>query len=106
VLADAVSFAVSAICLARIRATEPLPARPEERRLRREIAEGLSIVRHDWLLSVQAVYGFLSNFMLVGYQAVLVVFLVRVVGLNAGTAGLLIALTSLGGVLGAAGAAC
>jgi MFS family permease len=110
VLADAVSFAVSAFCLTRIRTAEP-PARrltepparhPGRGRLRREIAEGLSIVRHDSLLRVQTLFGCLSNFMLVGYQAVLVVFLVRVIGLDAGVAGLLIALTSLGGVLGAA----
>jgi predicted MFS family arabinose efflux permease len=100
VLADAASFAVSAICLSRIHVSEPEPA-AERRSLRREIAEGLSIVLRDPLLRVSAIYGCLSNFMLVGYQAVLVVFLIRTVGLSAGLTGLLLTLTSLGGVLGA-----
>jgi MFS family permease len=102
VLADAMSFAASAFCLSRTRVSEPPAATAaEERSLRREIAEGLSIVVRDPLLRTGAIYGCLSNFMLVGYQAVLVVFLIRVVGLNAGLTGTLLTLTSLGGVLGA-----
>lgn len=101
VLADAVSFAVSALCLCGVRAPERPAERPPERALRREIAEGLSIVRHDPLLRVQAVFGGLSNFALVGYQAILLVFLIRVIGLSAGVAGLLLAISSLGGVSGA-----
>jgi MFS family permease len=100
VLADAASFAVSAICLSRIRVAEPTRA-PRRRNLRREIGEGLAIVVRDPLLRASAIYGCLSNLTLVGYQAVLVVFLIRIVGLSAGAAGALIAVTSLGGVLGA-----
>jgi predicted MFS family arabinose efflux permease len=100
VLANAASFAVSAFCLSRMPVSEPAPT-TEERSLRREIAEGLSIVIRDPLLRVGAIYGCLSNFMLVGYQAILVVFLIRVVGLDAGLTGVLLTLTSLGGVLGA-----
>jgi MFS family permease len=101
VLADAASFAVSAFCLTRLRVAEPAPATPDRRDLRGEITEGLAIVFRDPLLRVTTIYGGLSNFLLVGYQAVLIVFLVKVVGLNAGLAGLLLALTSLGGVAGA-----
>jgi MFS family permease len=100
VLADAASFAVSAICLSRIRVTEP-PRVVRRRNLRHEIGEGLVIVVRDPLLRASAIYGCLSNLTLVGYQAVLVVFLIRIVGLSAGVTGTLIALTSLGGVLGA-----
>jgi Transmembrane secretion effector len=100
VLADAISFAVSAICLSRIRVTGP-PRVARRRSLRHEIGEGVAIVVRDPLLRASAIYGGLSNFTLVGYQAVLVVFLIRVVGLSAGATGALIALTSLGGVLGA-----
>jgi MFS family permease len=100
VIADAASFAVSAACLSRIRVTEPRPSAPR-RRLRREIAEGLAIVVRDPLLRTNTLFGCLSNLALTGYQAVLVVYLVRVVGLSSGTAGLVLALTSLGGVLGA-----
>lgn len=100
VLADAASFAVSAICLSRIRVTEP-PRAARRQSLRHEIGEGLAIVVRDPLMRASTIYGCLSNLTLVGYQAVLVVFLVRTVGLSAGVTGALIALTSLGGVLGA-----
>jgi predicted MFS family arabinose efflux permease len=100
VIADAASFAVSAFCLSRMSVPEPPPAAPR-RRLRSEIAEGLGIVARDPLLRMNAIYGCLSNLVLTGYQSVLVVYLVRVVGLNPGVAGITLALTSLGGVLGA-----
>ncbi|HZR51234.1 MAG TPA: MFS transporter [Streptosporangiaceae bacterium] len=99
-LADAVSFGVSALCLLRLRASEERPP-ATGRHLRREIAEGMRIVIRDPLLRVNTVFGCLSNLVLVGYQSVLVVFLIRVIGLSAGITGLLLALTSLGGVLGA-----
>jgi predicted MFS family arabinose efflux permease len=100
VLADAASFAISALCLTRIQIREPKPA-ARKPNLRTDIAEGLAIVIRDPLLRVTTVYGCLSNFLLVGYQSVLIVFLIKVVGLSAGVAGLLLALTSLGGVAGA-----
>jgi hypothetical protein len=100
ILADAVTFVVSALCLSRLRVAEKTPA-VTRRRLRSEIAEGLRTVVRDPLLRVQAVFGCLSNLTLTGYQAVLIVFLVRTVGLRAGTVGVLLAIGSLGGVLGA-----
>ena len=100
VIVDAASFAVSAICLSRIRVTEPRSAVPQ-RHLRREIAEGLAVVAGDPLLRLNAVFGCLSNLVLTGYQAVLVFYLVSVIGLSPGLAGIMLALTSLGGILGA-----
>jgi MFS family permease len=100
VLADAVSFAVSAVCLSRLRVAEPRRAAPR-RRLHREIGEGLAVVWHDRLLRMNATFGCLSNLLLTGYQAVEVVFLIKVVGLAPGLAGVVLALTSLGGVIGA-----
>jgi MFS family permease len=100
VLANAVSFAVSAFCLSRLKVTEPEVTGPAQR-LRQDIAEGLAIVVRDPMLRVTTVFGCLANLVLVGYQAVLVVFLVTVVGLSPGVTGLLLALTSLGGVAGA-----
>ena len=100
VLANAVSFAVSALCLGVIRVREPQRV-ATLRRLTREIAEGLEIVVKDPLLRVTTVSGSLMNLTLVGFQAVLVVFLVRVLGFDSGVTGVLIALTSLGGVAGA-----
>jgi predicted MFS family arabinose efflux permease len=58
-------------------------------------------VVRDPLLRMNTLFGSLANFVLTGYQAVLVVYLVKVVGLSAGGAGLVLALTGLGGVLGA-----
>jgi MFS family permease len=60
-----------------------------------------AVVAADPLLRLNAVFGCLSNLVLTGYQAVLIFYLVSVVGLSPGLAGLLLALTSLGGVLGA-----
>jgi predicted MFS family arabinose efflux permease len=108
VLTDAASFAVSALCLTRIPIQEPRQVPKQEpkstarkRNLRADIAEGLAVVIRDPLLRVTTLNGCLSNFLLVGYQSVLIVFLVKVVGLSAGGAGLLLTLTSLGGVAGA-----
>lgn len=100
VVVNAASFAVSAMCLRQIQVVEAEPL-AERRQLRREIVEGLNIVWRDPLLRVGASFGCVSNLVLTGYQAILLVFLVRVVGLNAGVTGLLLALASLGGVLGA-----
>jgi hypothetical protein len=100
VLADAASFAVSALCLSRIRVAEP-PRAARRRNLRHETGEGLAIVVRDPLLRASTVYGCLGNLTMAGYQAVLVVFLITTVGLSAAAAGALIVVTSLGGVLGA-----
>ncbi|MGW4154960.1 MFS transporter [Micromonospora chersina] len=103
VLLDAVSFLVSAACLSRIRAVESRPGRPSgSPSLRREVADGLRFVVRDPYLRVLTVFGAASNIGLTGYQALLVVFLVRSAGLPAGLVGLLIGLASVGGLLGAA----
>ncbi|KAB1907894.1 MFS transporter [Micromonospora sp. AMSO31t] len=103
VLLDAVSFLVSAVCLSRIRAVEPRPDRPAgSSSLRREVGDGLRFVIRDPYLRVLTVFGAASNIGLSGYQAVLVVFLVRSAELPAGLVGLLIGLASVGGLLGAA----
>jgi MFS family permease len=101
-LADAVSFAVSAVCLLGVRTREPQrPARPRTS-LRADIAAGLRTVLVDPYLRVLTVYGAASNLALTGYQAILVLFLVREVGLSAGVLGVVLAASSLGGVAGAA----
>jgi MFS family permease len=102
-LLDAASFVVSALCLLGIRAREP--ERTRERRtstLRQEIGEGIRFVARDPYLRVLTVFGAASNLGLVGYQAILVVFLVREVGVGPGLVGGVVAGMSLGGVIGAA----
>jgi MFS family permease len=100
-LVDATTFLVSAVCLLRIESREqPVPV--EQRRLRSEIAAGLRLVVHDELLLRNTLFGCVANLALIGYSSLLVVFLVRHVGLSAGATGMLLAVTSLGGVAGAA----
>jgi MFS family permease len=96
VLANAVSFAVSALCLSLLHVREPKLAEVRQRHLLREIGEGLQLVARDPLLRANTLYGCLSNLVLAGYQAVLVVFLVKTVGLSSGVTGIMIALPGRG----------
>ncbi|MFC8616494.1 MFS transporter [Micromonospora purpureochromogenes] len=102
VLLDALSFAASALCLWAIRFREPRAPRPAAASLSRQIAEGIRYVARDPYLRVLTVFGAASNIGLIGYQSLLVVFLVRDVGVGAGAVGGLLAAISCGGVLGAA----
>ena len=101
---NAASFLVSAACLLALKAPEPRPATTPRRvsRLRRDVAEGMAVVFRDPYLRPLALTGGLANFALDAFAALVVVFLVRVVGLDAGLAGLLTALPGLGGLLAAA----
>ena len=102
-LADAVSFAVSFACLVAIRTAEaPKLARGEQRsRLGEEIREGMRFVLADPLLRLMLVFGASANFFLTGMNALEVVFLVRTVRISPGAVGLVFAVVSTGGVLGA-----
>ncbi len=95
------TFLVSAVCLFRVRRPERRTPSTEQPDLRREIVEGARFVASDRYLRNLVSHGALSNMWLTGYQALLVVFLIREVGLNAATVGLMLTLTSLGGVVGA-----
>jgi MFS family permease len=74
-VADAASFAVSAICLLRIKEHEGQPAAAAEaaagraaRGLRGDIAAGLGFVLRDPYLGVLTVFGAASNIALTGYR--------------------------------------
>lgn len=97
---DAVTFVVSLVCLRRIEAEEP-PVPHSRRRLRTEIGEGLRFVARDALLRINVLFGAIANLVLIGYQVIVVVFLVNGVGLSPGVVGVLLAVGSVGGVLGA-----
>ncbi|SDT16383.1 Predicted arabinose efflux permease, MFS family [Streptomyces sp. TLI_053] len=103
-LANAATFLVPLLCLGRIRHRET-PAdhsgRGADRALRREIGEGLRLVARDRWLRTLTLYGATSNLALMGYQSILVAFLVREVGLAPGTVGGLVAAAGGGGVVGA-----
>ncbi|MET7377124.1 MFS transporter [Micromonospora arida] len=101
-LLDALTFLLSAMFLLRIRTREQR-VRPSQRSrsLRRDITEGLRFVIRDPYLRVLTLFGAASNIGLTGYQAVLVVFLVRELRLEPGLVGGLVGVMSAGGIIGA-----
>ncbi len=99
-LIDALTFVVSFGCIAAIRFRETPQYRAKEA-LVREVAQGIKLIAGDVWLRTLIVFGATSNLALMAYQSIVVVFLVREVGLAAGTVGALMAGSSAGGVLGA-----
>ena len=98
--ADSISYAVSVLSLLAIRVPEepPQPGRP--RRLRADIAEGLSFVlRHPILRKIVACTGTANLFGGMA-AAIEIIFLVRLLHVWPADTGLLIAAASLGGVAG------
>jgi len=95
---DAATFAVAACCLTAIRFRERHPATARQAGA---IREGIRLVAQDVWLRTLTIFGATSNLALMGYQAIVVVFLVRTVGLTPGTVGVLVAAAASGGVLGA-----
>jgi MFS family permease len=97
-LLDAGSFLVALTCLAGIRVRE---RRPTGAARTAAIREGIRLVVHDVWLRTLTIFGAVSNLALMGYQAIVVTFLVREGRLDAGAVGVLTAVGSSGGVLGA-----
>jgi MFS family permease len=111
-LVDAASFAVSAVCLWRLRLRNPDDDDQDRRELDAEevaplgtrIREGVDFIRRDSLLRYFTVMGGASNFGLTGYGALLVLFLVRDLQLSPALVGVVMATGSVGGFIGAAAA--
>ncbi|WP_442876100.1 MFS transporter [Amycolatopsis sp. NBC_01480] len=101
ILADAVSFGVSALCLRAIRQREPKPAVTQRVRLRTQVADGLRFVAGDRYLWTLVAFGAVSNLALNGYASIQVVFLARDLHAGPGTIGLVLAVSEVGGVVGA-----
>lgn len=101
-LADAVTYLVSALFLSSIKLREEPPPRAARRALRREIAEGVRFLAGDPYLRTLALFGAVGNLGLNGIQAVQTVFLVRTVGLDPRGVGAVFAVVSCGGLGGAA----
>ncbi|WIY04105.1 MFS transporter [Amycolatopsis mongoliensis] len=85
---DAVSYLCSALWLRRIETPDARPD-PGERRLLREIADGLRLVRGDRVLLAVSVHGAVSSFFQSVHLAIVIVFLARDVGLSPWAIGLL-----------------
>ncbi|MEU8549153.1 MFS transporter [Streptomyces roseoverticillatus] len=101
--ANAATFLLSLLCLSGIRHREPrttgAAGRPGS--LAGEIGEGLRLVARDPWLRTLTLFGATSNLALMGFQSILVVFLVRTVGLAPGTVGAVVAAAGSGGIAGA-----
>ena len=106
-LFNAGSFLVSAACLLRIRApaappaTEPAPEPKVGTTVRAEVAQGVRWVARDPYFRPLTLYAALSNLAYSGNLALVVVFLVRVVGLGSLAVGLATATGGIGGLVGA-----
>lgn len=101
ILADAVSFGVSVLCVRAIRVRETV-APAARTPLRSQIAEGLRFVMGDRYLRSLMVFSAVSNLALTGYSSIQIVFLSRTLGAAPGLVGLVLALAAAGGILGAA----
>lgn len=100
-LFNAASFVVSAVCLLRIRLQQQAPRSERPASVRLEIWKGIKFVSRDPYLRPLTLYPAIANFAYTGNLALVVVFLVRVVGLSSADVGLLTAAGGTGGVLGA-----
>ena len=118
-LFNAGSFLVSAACLLRIRppdpapapapasapaappATESAPKPPVRSTVRAEVAQGVRWVARDPYFRPLTLYAAVSNLAYSGNLALVVVFLVRVVGLGSLAVGLVTATGGIGGLAGA-----
>lgn len=101
IAADALSFALSALCLALIRAPEPAPVRGRGLGVRREVVEGVRAVVSDPLLRSLAASSATFNLFDSVLFAVYVLYMTRMLGLAAASVGLVFGLAGIGGVAGA-----
>lgn len=99
---DAASFVFSAACLLLIRTRVPgREAAARQTTLRREIGDGFRFVARDPYLRIMTIGAAVDNLLLAAGHALLVIFLIRSVGVGAGTVGVLMAFDCLGGLCGA-----
>jgi MFS family permease len=100
---QAVTFAVSALCLLAIRTREAAPAvRVEGTRLRGEIRDGLAFVWHHPFLRATAITSAAGNFAFAVASAVTFVFMAQTIGLSPAVIGAIIAAGSVTVMVGAA----
>lgn len=102
VLADALSFLVSAAWLLRVRVQERTPLPPAGgRNLKREMGEGLRVTFGDRVLRAGACAAATYNLFWGSIEAVLILYMVRRLGMSAGEIGLTFAVGSTGALAGA-----
>ncbi|AXB43987.1 MFS transporter [Amycolatopsis albispora] len=101
VLVTGLGFLSSALCLLRIRRTEPEPEPHENPKLSAQIAEGLRFVFGNRTLRAITSSTATANFANGIFLAVEMLFLTRTLGLSAAAVGVLLAVGGAGSVLGA-----
>ncbi|QFU87904.1 enterobactin exporter EntS [Amycolatopsis sp. YIM 10] len=101
VLMTGLGFLTSALCLLRIRRTEPEPEPHENPKLSAQIAEGLRFVFGNRTLRAITSSTATANFANGIFLAVEMLFLTRTLGLSAAAVGVLLAAGGAGSVLGA-----
>jgi predicted MFS family arabinose efflux permease len=99
-VADAVSYVWSFVATSLIRTPLPVPARTEPTRITRDIADGLRWVWHNQLIRLVLLLASITNLVFSGLTFALVV-VARRHGASAGSVGLMLAIGSAGGLLGA-----
>jgi predicted MFS family arabinose efflux permease len=99
-MVNALSFLFSAACLLRLRSPDRIPVCPPGG-IRASIAGGLRFVGRDQYLRRIVTWAALSNLGFGGYEALVVLFLVRCMHLGSFAVGLLVTVTGGGAVAGA-----
>jgi MFS family permease len=103
ILVDSVTFLLSAACLLGLRpAPQPPPSAGDHPGMLRQITEAIEFILRGRFLQAMLVVAVVANFAMLGIAALRVVFLVRTEDVAPGTAGFVIGVGSLGGILGAA----
>ncbi len=102
IMADALSFGVSAFCLGLIARPEPPPTRPQQPvSIWVQIGEGLGAIVHNRLLRAFALCNSTINFFQQVIFTVYTLYLVRELGVEPALLGLILAIGSIGGLIGA-----
>jgi Na+/melibiose symporter-like transporter len=100
---DALSFAVSAVCLLSIRSREPRIVRADgerQPRLRSQVGEGLTYIFREPILRRAVAWNGTANFFVIMVETLGPVFLIRDLHLRPAYVGVLLALGAAGGVAG------
>jgi MFS family permease len=99
-LADAVSFVVSALFLCRIGAEEPALEEDTES-VRNRVRAGIEFIARSWFFRPTLASVATLNFFNFAFQALFVLFVTRELGVGAGTLGLVLGAGAVGGIVGA-----